>query len=249
MDTITDFFNKAHITVHNKDAQKTPAEFLDCDTPAKTVEYFKWIRHHSQCGSMKLDVLTDVTEIKDELIKLSSLGIAHRSGNSEGWRSITLYGYSSIMTSSSDYYINQGLVTADTKLGWTDVAEFAPKTVAWIKQYSPITEYSRIRVMIVDPGGYIQPHIDHTAGQLLAANIHVAVVHPEGVEFALDNCGIIPWKEGDIRVVDIGRAHSVRNLSDQIRIHLIISPKEYEWEMAAMQTACSSYTKFQQDIL
>lgn len=249
MDPITtEFFNTAHAIEHNTGAKKTPAEFLNCSTDKEIADYFNWIRYHSNCGSLKLDISQNTNEIKNELIKISSLGVLHRSGNSDGWRSITLFGHSSIMTSSTEYYISQGLITANDVPRWTDIAQFTPKTVQWIKENIPITDYSRIRVMIVDPNGFIQPHIDNKDGPLFAANIHVAIAHPAGTEFALGNSGVIPWKEGESRTFDIGRAHSVRNLSDQARIHLLISPKNGDWGLAAMKLICDNYTKFQQEI-
>jgi len=74
--------------------------------------------------------------------------------------------------------------------------------------------------MLLMPGGCIREHADYEVRKLAAYNI--AINNPEGVEFALEDAGLIPWKAGDARAIDIGRRHSVRHIGTIPRIHMII---------------------------
>ena len=74
--------------------------------------------------------------------------------------------------------------------------------------------------MLLKPGGYIKPHKDFETRRLAAYN--VAITNPPGVEFALEEAGLVPWQPGDVRAIDIGRLHAVRNNSNEDRIHMIV---------------------------
>ena len=242
---VTNFFNLHKHHIHNKDVLPVPAHFLSALTDEEYTSFFKWIRHHSLAKSLKYDITADVTSIQQELKERVSLAVPHRGHN--GWRSITLYGYSSIMTNSYEYYKGKGLVTDDDTTDWTDISKFFPKTVAWVKQHCPLKEFARIRVMILEPGGSSNPHKDIQAGQALCGPINVAVVNPIGSEFVLENGGIVPWEENDFRSMDIGSFHCVRNTSNEHRIHLIITPSRNDWDIDAMKMACRSFVKYERE--
>ena len=76
----------------------------------------------------------------------------------------------------------------------------------------PFTSFDRVRFMLLEPGGFIQPHADYDE-RLAAYNI--AVSNPPGVDFAMEDAGCIPWEVGDVRAIDIGRKHSVINNSNE----------------------------------
>ena len=243
MDTeVTNFFNSHANIEHNKDVLPIPYEFLSATTDQEITEFFKWIRHQSRCKSLRLDITADVEEIKNELTSKVSLAIAHREH--PGWRSITLYGYSSIMTNSYEHYRQSGIITEDDITGWTDICKFFPKTVTWIKRHCPLIEYARIRIMILEPGGSSSPHKDYQRGQALCGPINVAIVNPIGAEFVLEDGGLVPWKEGDFRSMDLGSLHCIRNLSNEHRIHLIITPSKNDWDVTAMRLACKSFINY-----
>lgn len=240
---VTDFFNLNRDVSHNSDMLPIPNEFINAQTPEEIVAYFKWIQTQSKCKSLRLDIDTDVTELKDEIKNKTSLAVSHREHT--GWLSITLYGYSSIMTNSYEYYKQQGLITDDDVTGWTDISKFFPKTVEWIKKNSPIKNFVRVRIMVLEPNGYAIPHRDYAKGQMLCGPINVAIINPPGFEFVLENGGLVPWKEGDVRTMDVGSFHSIRNTSNEPRAHLIITPSKNGWDLDAMRLACSSFTKYQ----
>lgn len=239
---VTEFFNNNSYIEHNKNVLPVPNEFKDLSKDETVKKFFKWIRHESKCNSLKYDINADVSEIQDEIKSNSFLAISHRE--SLGWKSITLYGYSSIMTNSYEYYKQQGFISDDDTTDWTDVVRFFPKTVSWIKKHNPLASYARIRIMVLDPGGHSTPHKDYQAGQALCGPINIAVINPPGAEFVLEGGGLVPWQEGDFRSMDIGSYHCIRNNSDTPRIHLIITPSRNDWDIDAMRMACRSFLKY-----
>jgi hypothetical protein len=244
---ITKFFEVERSNIFNKDALHPPAKFISWETDdAVLLAYFNWIRGESKCASLRLLVDSSMVEVIKELEhKASYLAVPHRSGDSEGWRTITLYGYSSLMSDFSGYYKEIGIVDSDSIEGWTDVCQLFPHTVKWVKENIPFDSYSRVRVMLLEPGGTINPHRDWR-GQMLGGGINVAITNPEGVEFGIENGGLIPWVPGDVRMIDVARHHSVWNRSNIPRIHLIISPPGLTWNKTAMQLACKSYSAFKE---
>lgn len=242
---VTDFFNLHRDVPHNKDILAIPSEFINATTDEEITAYFRWIQTQSKCKSLRLDINVDVTELKEEIKNKTSLAVSHREHT--GWLSITLYGYSSIMTNSYEYYKQQGIVTDNDVPGWTDISKFFPKTVEWVKQNSPIKNFVRVRIMILEPNGYAIPHRDYAKGQMLCGPVNVAIINPPGFEFTLENGGLVPWKEGDVRTMDVGSFHSIRNTGGEPRAHLIITPNSNGWDIDAMRLACSSFTAYQRN--
>ena len=236
---VIDFFNK-HINVeHNKDIQQIPSEFLIDDTDETIKNFFKWIRHESRCMSFLLDTVNVSEAIKKEVRNVIPLAISHRK--SPGWRSITLYGYSSIMTNSYEQYISEGIITDKHTTNWTDICQFLPNTVKWLKTINPLKEFARIRIMVLDPGYSSYPHKDYDKGQLTCGPINIAVINPEGSEFVLEDGGLVPWEEGDIRSMNLGNNHCIRNTGSEPRAHIIITPSKTDWDIDAMKKVCEKF--------
>lgn len=243
--TVIDFFDRNRNIEHNKDVLPVPYNFINANTDEEIIKFFKWIRHNSQAKSLRLDIDSDISELKEELKTLEFLGIPHRGH--PGWRSITLYGYSSIMTNSYEHYKQMGIIKDSDTTDWTDISKFFPKTVNWLKRFCPLKEYARIRVMILDPGGSSSPHKDYDQGQALCGPINVAIIDPIGSEFVLEDGGMVPWKEGDVRSMDLGSNHCIRNIGTEPRIHLIITPSKNDWDIDAMRLACRSFVNYQRE--
>lgn len=233
MDQVTRFFNENKDIVHNRDMLPPPAEL-------STTDFFDWIRHRSKCKSLRLEINTDITDLKEEIKNKTFLAIPHR--DHPGWRSLTLYGYSSVMTNSYEHYKQLGIIS-DQEPGWTDICKFFPKTVEWLKLNNPLKEFARIRLMVLDPAGSSSPHKDYPYGQMLCGPINIAIINPPGAEFVLENGGLVPWKEGDVRTIDLGTNHCVRNIGNEPRVHIIITPSSNDWDIDAKELACKSYLK------
>lgn len=75
--------------------------------------------------------------------------------------------------------------------------------------------------MLLEPGGFICPHND-TDGKRGFSAVNVCLNQPFGCAMLMEGYGIVPWRPGDIRLMDIGLNHSVINLSNEDRYHMII---------------------------
>jgi hypothetical protein len=232
---VIDFFESNKNILHNKDSLVPSNELVH-----NTENFFKWIRHSSKCKSLRLDNI-DVSEIKEEIKDKMFLSIPHR--DHQGWRSITLYGYSSIMTNSYEHYKERGFDFSNINPNWTDISNFFPNTVSWLKKNNPLKDFARIRFMILDSNGSSSPHKDYPNGQFLCGPINLAITQPQGSEFVLEDGGCVPWKEGDLRTMDLGSIHCVRNTGVEPRVHMIITPSDNDWNFEAKELACRSYLK------
>lgn len=202
-------------------------------------DFFYWIRHESNIKTLKLDIDNNLFELKKEILPLLSISTDHRSDESAGWRSATLYGYSSIMTESDEHYHSQG-IKLPIKKRWTSLSYFFPKTKEWILKNIPFTNFGRIRIMIVEPGGYVLPHKDFPNGSCLAG-VNVAICHPTEVKYVVGGEEVV-WKEGDSRLIDIGSIHEIQNHSNDPRVHLIIhSDPIDQWSNEMMKIVCKSF--------
>lgn len=201
------------------DKQKTYShlEFAkyDIDWSLNKQELFEWIQTKSNWPTLKLNCEFPLQAVKEELKNLDEHWVAHRDNDSEGWESMCIHGQSATHTS--------GWTDDLPDYGWTEVADKCPRTVDWLKNTWSFREYHRVRFMKLKPGGYIAPHQDRPDRNLTAINI--SIHEPVGHEFALEDAGTVPWREGDIRLIDIGRKHSLRNTGTEDRIHMIIHGK------------------------
>ena len=120
---------------------------------------------------------------------------------------------------------------------WTELADLCPITKQWLQNLG-FKKYQRVRFMLLDPGGYINPHRDVDVRKLHAWN--VAINNPVGHKFVLDGHGIIPWKVGEVRGIDISQLHTVVNDGVEPRLHMIIHG---HFDEGIAKTICRSYEK------
>ena len=192
------------------------------DNKALMQDYAKWIAKESNCPSLVMNIDVPYKQMALEAECLIHRFVKHRGEWNPGWSSLTIHGQSAERTQPPHWYIDHGYDTEETSppVGWTDIAEQCPVTVEWLRNTWPFKKYNRVRYMLLEPGGYIQPHHDFDTRALAAFN--VALSNPPGVEFALEESGLIPWEPGDARAIDIGRDHAVYNKGTENRIHMII---------------------------
>ena len=197
-----------------------------------TVEYSEWVWKQSNCPSLKLNIPVPALDILEEALTNLSRFVSHRDneGNS-GWLSATIHGVDTHITNSWNYYNFESEPTHT----WTALADSCPKTKAWLESF-PCTAYQRVRFMCLAPGGVIALHRDNTERGLDAIN--VAINNPANCNFYMEDAGTIPWRVGDVRLIDIGRYHAVVNNSDAPRIHMIIHGG---WNMEILKQTCESY--------
>lgn len=171
-----------------------------------------------------LDFKEDFSELEKEIQNLPEhFWVNHRekdkqgSYSHEGWQSSTIHGISYDKTEHFDRY---GFETQEkANYGWTEVCEYIPKTVEFIKNLR-YSRYDRVRLMKLLPGGYIMPHTD--GNTRVFGPLNIAINNPIGCEFIFEEYGIVPFKKGRGIFPDIGNRHAVYNNSDQERIHIIL---------------------------
>ena len=219
---------------HYRDIKPVPEQFKNWKEDNLLIEYSDWIFEHSNCPSLKLDISVPVNDIWKEASANFKHFVKHRDfeGNI-GWKSATIHGIDVQYTNSWSYY---GFAT-EPLYNWTSMADLCPKTKAWLSNF-PCTEFQRIRFMLLEPGGVIAEHKDNNHRALDAINI--AITNPVGCDFKIEDANVIPWKPGDVRLIDIGRTHSVVNDSDYPRLHIIIHGW---WGKDLKIKACEAYDK------
>lgn len=207
LDTVNTFIN-------NQKQNYTHMQFAkhDIDWTMPKQDLFDWIQNESNWPTLKMNTPFPLEDVKQELLQLDKYWVPHRDNDSDGWESMCIHGQSADHTSGwtdelPDYY-------------WTEISNECPLTVQWLQDVWTFRGYDRVRFMKLKPGGYIAPHQDKPQRKLSAFNI--SIHEPEGHEFAQDDAGLVPWQEGDIRMIDIGRLHSLRNTGTEDRVHMII---------------------------
>jgi hypothetical protein len=95
-----------------------------------------------------------------------------------------------------------------------------PETIRYFQHVWPHSRYFRLRVMRLSAGGYIGVHQDSPTSQL--GPINIAVTQPANCRFFMENCGVVPFAQGDSVFLNVSYRHAVINDSPQDRYHIII---------------------------
>jgi hypothetical protein len=217
-------------------------DFLNWETNDLVLDkFFNWIRFDSNLKTLKLDISDSIENLKNEIIPKIPVSVVHRELDGKGWRSATLHGYSSLMTDDDNYYKGLGFNLPPNK-SWTSLSIFFPETKKWILENIPFANFGRIRIMILEPGGYVAPHKDFPNGNCLAG-INIAITHPKEVKYVIDG-DEIDWAEGDSRLINIGSTHAIYNNSNEPRVHIIVHSEPIDkWSNEMMRIVCQSYIK------
>jgi hypothetical protein len=232
---VTEFFDIWKDFPHYSTLNVRPEKFSNWKTDKRVMkDYFNWIEKESNCPSLKLDLPLPQKEMEAEALALMDEFVKHRGEEHPGWHSLVLHGHSKHTT--DDWRSNAYNFTEQPEYKWTEIADSCPVTVDWLKNTWSFTHFDRVRFMLLMPGGCIKPHADYEIRKMAAYN--VAINNPEGVEFVMEDAGLIPWSSGDARAIDIGRRHSVRHLGTEPRIHMIIHGAPSEKHAEVM---CRSY--------
>jgi hypothetical protein len=178
---------------------------------------FEWIQHQSGLPWLPLNITVPYQTILEEIPNIESLLSSHRDDYNEhqGWKSFCIHGKSYDSTREEEHY------TDDRPYVWTKEAlAFMPKTVEYFSINWPGTQFNRVRVMLLEPGGYVSIHSDATVPNLTAVNI--AITQPAECKFVMERHGVVPFQLGIPLWLDISNRHTVINNSDQPRWHIIV---------------------------
>ncbi len=178
---------------------------------------FDWIRNHSGLPWLQLDIAVPYQVILNEIKNIESLLVDHRDDYGEhcGWKSFCIHGKSYSDTREESYYNDNRLYV------WTNEAQQGmPATVDYFARTWPGSQFKRVRVMLLEPGGYISLHQDSEISKLTAINI--AITQPTECKFVMAKHGVVPFAPGQALWLDISNQHAVINNSSQPRWHIIV---------------------------
>lgn len=172
---------------------------------------------------IELDLEFNVNEWLNESRLAEPFLVNHREGdNHQGWRSCCIHGIDVDKTGVWNCYAK-----TEPEYNWTSLAEKTP-TIKKFWEAFPFEKLARVRFMELSEHGHIAPHNDSPAGfnqnfDSLAhlIPINIAISHPADCYMTLKDHGVVPWKTGDVKLVNITNDHSVISFNDQPRMHLI----------------------------
>lgn len=233
MKEIEQLIEKNRNIIHNETLPPIPDEFKDGKDRGKFAD---WIRTKTKMSTFPLDIDIPHEEINAEAMAQKHLFTKHRSGKSPGWSSMAIHGTAVNHTQPREYYFKDGPMP---EYDWTDLAKDCPVTKEWLLSLG-FKRFSRVRFMLLEPGGYIEPHSDIPDGNQEIYAWNVAITNPPGHTFVMDGHGLVPWKVGQMRGIDISRYHTVINNDVEPRLHMIIHGGGDD---KFAETMCRSYEK------
>lgn len=183
--------------------------------------FYKWIINESKIPWLELNMSFPYIEMLEEAKAIRHRFVPHRDKGEEhrGWLSLCIHGISSEKTNSYQQY---GYNSNDeTPYTWTDIIDLCPITYNFLKNVMPLSNYMRIRFMLLKAGGWISPHTDDKVNNRLAP-INFALNHPKGCIFKVKKYGIVPFEAGSMFLLNVSNIHAVINTSKEDRYHMII---------------------------
>lgn len=176
----------------------------------------------SNAKCLKLNIEVPYEEMAKEAAALRDKFIPYRSSyKTSGWHSLPIVGKSS----KDPYAWNQYKEYSNARdaafdMHFTEIADHCPVTVNWLKTIYPSNSYGRVRFMLLEAGGYIEPHRD-TEHSILGA-VNVALTHPKECIWNWGDGSTMQFEPGDAYAMNISYEHSVINNSNEDRYHLIV---------------------------
>ena len=194
---------------------------------------FNWIVNESNLPWLELDISFPYEEMLEEAKAIRHMFVAHRDQDGQGsyrhkgWRSLCIHGIDAYKTNHFEQYGYKS--NQDTPYCWTEVADLCPITTKFFKEDFPYKRYFRLRFMLLEPEGFITPHVDTFDSRL--SPINMALNHPEGCLMKMKGHPFVPFKPGKALLLDVGNEHAYINKSNEDRFHIIVhgtKTKEFE---------------------
>ena len=192
---------------------------------------------------LSLNIEIPYTTILEEAKNIKHLFVPHRDQDKrggyrhKGWKSICIHGISAEKT---NHFTQYGYKSNDkTPYNWTEITKFCPITTKFFKERYPCSNYFRVRFMLLEPGGYISPHVDTEKSSL--SPINIALNHPKGCIFKMEKSGIVPMKPGVVMLLDVSNKHAYINKSNEDRIHIIVHGKPTKEFKKIVEDSYASY--------
>ena len=180
---------------------------------------FRFLQNNNPSPYLELLIDAPYAEMLAEAQALEPQFVTHREGDSYGWRSLCVHGFGAEKTDAANAY---GLDARDQSIyQWTEIVDQCPVTHNYFKNIFPYIRYQRVRFMLVEPGGYIEPHSDN-ANPMLTAAINISLNNPDNC-YLTTELGTVPFKNtGSTFLFNNHYQHCVVNNSNEQRFHMIV---------------------------
>lgn len=193
---------------------------------------------------LELDIPFDIDAWKMQAKEAESHYISYRESYGFGWSGCCLHGLDTDKIYTADNY---GYEEYNAPYSYTDLSYRCPAITDFWKHIFPAERYTRIRFMKLNPWGSINFHSDGSMPEDIdpltsILPINIAISHPANCQMLVED-KIVPWSEGKIFMINIGKSHAVFNRSSKPRVHMIanIILGKYTNEFCDMLERC--YTK------
>ena len=195
---------------HNEHFTSTYKFNKNCYTPDQ-------VRNESMLPYIMFDVDMPIDDILNEISQAKQNFYVHRDDQSIGWSSLVMHGMGNDKTNGPEYY---GVDEKDAQYNWTEASDSIPSLKKWLQQQKYFVDFDRVRIMALEPGGYIEPHKDYSKSRL--GPINIAINNPDECFFVMEDAGIVPFQPNKGAWLDLSNKHSVYNKSRQTRYHIIL---------------------------
>ena len=176
---------------------------------------YDWIVDQSNAPWINLKIDIPVDDIANEIKNNVGLLVSHRDeyGEHSGWKSFCIHGKSLTATQHFD---------DDRPFRWIpEIVNTMPRTIEYFQSWG--LDFFRLRVMALEPGGYVGIHTDIDANvQKRTWPINIAITQPIDCSFAMEGWGIVPFAVGKSFMLDVSNRHAVINNSNETRYHIIV---------------------------
>lgn len=179
----------------------------------------QWIVKQSRLPWLELHgIAVPYEQMRAEAQNLRHRFVDHRGDNGTGWKSLCIHGISAEHTNSAASY---GFSDDTAPYDWTDIQEQCPVTVDFFRNHFHYQSYQRVRFMLLEPGGYIEPHQDSDT-YYVASAINMSLTNPLGCSLTTTE-GSVPFRDsGSMFYFNTSYQHAAYNGSDQDRFHIIV---------------------------
>jgi hypothetical protein len=177
----------------------------------------------SDAKYLKLDIDVPYEAMLEEARALKHRFTEHRGGENshKGWKSLSLYGLGEQLHESWQDYGYANAVEAAKDFKWTTASRDCPATMSFLLNTFPSKKYGRVRLMLVEAGGWIGPHSD-TKHRLLE-NINIPLSNPKDCMWHWGDGETLFMEPGVPYAMNISYEHAIYNNSKEDRFHLIVA--------------------------
>ena len=172
---------------------------------------------------LKLEIPFPHEEMLAEAQRLKHRFTDHRGSEDvhKGWKSLALYGLGESRHENwSDEGYSSALEAARDFI-WTEAAHECPVTMNFLLNQFPSKRFGRVRLMLVEAGGWIGPHTDTT--HRLVENINMSLSNPDGCIWRWGDGEELFMEPGGAYAMNISYEHAIYNNSNEDRFHIIVA--------------------------